>query len=57
MQNFVRILGIIFLLISSIILIVKLWVFIPIQPKYLIILFFVGAISLMWANLRDNKKD
>lgn len=57
MINLVRILGIILLLISTILMIVSFFVNIPVRFNLLLLVFIVGSISLMWSNLRHNKKD
>lgn len=54
MKNFVRILAFALLLGSTALFVLKLKFNIPIGHKHLIAFFVIGAISLLWANLRDK---
>lgn len=56
MTNFVRILGIILLLLTTVLMIIQFWVQLPVNFAYLFGLFMIGAISLMWANLKESRE-
>lgn len=57
MKTFVRILGIILLLLSASLMITSFFISIPVKFSYLLLVFIIGSVSFMWSNLRDNKKD
>jgi len=57
MKNFVRIIGLILLLCSTLVFVLKLKFVIPVENIHLLILFVVGAICLLWSNYRNKPKD
>lgn len=56
MIKLVRIIGIVLLLISASLLVVRLWVSLPVGFNHLLIIFIIGAVSLMWATIRNQNK-
>jgi|GEM_PF-4940425 len=57
MKNFVRIIGFILVLSSTIMFVLKLMIFIPIENRHLLVLFIIGAICIIWANFRNKPKE
>lgn len=57
MTNFVRILAFVLLVGATAVFVLKLKFNIPIGHKHLIAFFVIGAISLLWANLRDKASE
>jgi hypothetical protein len=57
MKNFVRIIGLILLLVSTTLFVLKIKYVIPVENLHLVILFIVGAACYFWANLRNKPKD
>ncbi len=54
MRNFVRIISFILLLGTTLVFVLKIVYPVPVSHKHLIILFLIGAISLLWTNYRDK---
>ena len=57
MKKFVRIVGLILLLVSTATFVLKLKYPIPVENIHLIGLFLLGAIFYFWANLRNKPKE
>jgi len=57
MKNLVRIIGLVLLLVSTALFVLKMRFVIPIENIHLIILFVIGAVCFFWANLRDKPKE
>ncbi|NOQ26066.1 MAG: hypothetical protein GQ564_11940 [Bacteroidales bacterium] len=57
MKNFVRILAFVLLIGTTVVFVLKLKFNIPIEHKHLFAFFVIGAISLLWSNLRDKSSE